>query len=153
MHGRIRQRLTFATVAGLTAGFLAACGGGAAGGGTPHREAAPAGAGTALAQAQRNETSTPRPPAHGNRHVARPARRHPVHTKAAKTAARRPVRAIVRELLGSRRSHSRPAAPGSSLLARILKRRGAPPQRPVTPSKTAPGKDLLSSITSGLQKK
>jgi hypothetical protein len=142
-----------ATVAVVAAAFLAACGGGAAGDRAARHEPTQSSTGTVLAQAKAGSTS--RPSARVTHHRPATVRRtpgHPTNAKVAKGSTRRPVRTILHALTAKPHTRPRPAAKGQSLLARVLKQHRGGTPKPVAPSKTAPKKDLLSSITNGLQK-
>jgi hypothetical protein len=142
------------TVAVAAAAFLAACGG--AGDRAARHEPVPPSSGTVLAQAEAQATSTPRSKpraAHHRRATVRPAAGNSRGTKARKPAAARPVRTLLRALTAKPHAHSRPAAQGQSLLARVLKQHHAATPRPIAPAKPAPGQGLLSSVTNQLHNK
>jgi hypothetical protein len=137
------------TVAVVAAAFLAACGSGVGGDRAARHEPTQSSTGTVLAQAKAG--STARPSARVTHHHPATVRRtpgHPTNAKVAKGSTRRPVRTILRGLLGSKPNAHQPAAQGQSLLARVLKQHRGTAPRPAAP----PKKDLLSSITNGLQK-
>lgn len=144
------------TVAVVGAAFLAACGGGAAGDRAARHEPVPPSSDTVLAQAEAQATSTPRSKpraAHHRRATVRPTAGHSRGTKARKPTAARPVRTLLRALTAKPHAHSRPAAQGQSLLARVLKQHHAATPRPIAPAKPAPGQGLLSSVTNQLHNK
>jgi hypothetical protein len=151
---RIKRKTAAATVAVVAASLLAACGGGAQGDGAARREPAQPSAGTVLGEAAAQPTAMARAARATHRRPAalRPTRGHAIEITLPKAATRRPVRTLLRTLLAEPHRHSRPAPRGQSLLARILKQRpgAAPPSG--APSKTAPGQDVLSSITKQLHK-
>jgi hypothetical protein len=149
---KVHGRTLITTIAVVAAAFLGACGGGVVGGAVARREPAPPSAGAVLGQVRAEATSTLRPQARATPHrratTVPPTPGHPIEIKASKAATRRQIRTIVDDLLASRHAHSRRAAGGPGLLAQVLKQRRGATARPVARSK----KDLLSSITSRLQK-